>query len=375
MSKTRKRNVVPTALVSAMEYMASGEVLKRGKRFLKGKRKNPDITDAQMKSINNMLSGLTRAGYEIKVNYPNISIEDSEGRQWNTDVWNVKDKVKEIEVDEVLRERDKRKRKGTALVKGKKSNPSKIFTQLKDAQDLVKNLKSQGYSTKISRTPNDAYKVVWIMQDSGTRPKGNPSLEDAETLSKSWHGRDPKNVTEIEEIETFADHLAELADLEELGVLGQDGVSQFTISFKKDRPKLCAPNGKNLEFVSGDQRINVEDVGIERNGKKLVPLGYDYSIVYETDKHHLEDSNGYPESYEHFFAEEFYEENGILKDDFKLPNGDFDSEEWFQTCVQEGLVADAIEQGLLPMLIYNKTDEKLMLVGGVYSVEEVGIRN
>lgn len=197
--------------------------------------------------------------------------------------------------------------------------------------------------------------------------KRNPAPE-AEDLSEKWHGRAPKQTSEVVEIETYEEDLAELADLEELGILTQD-LSQYFISFKKDRPKLCAEDEDNLIFVGGDQKICTDDVGVVQDGKRLVPLGWCYQIVYETDKHHLEGSNGVSESYEHFFAEEWYKENFDSVDEFKT------SDAWFAAMLKDGLVEEAIENGLIPMLVYNKTDQKLILVGGSYTIEDVGIKN
>ena len=201
------------------------------------------------------------------------------------------------------------------------------------------------------------------------RGKRNPeSSEEAAQLSEKWHGRKPLTHTDVEEVETYEENLAELGELEELGVLGADMTKRFVISFSRNRPKLCASDDKNLEIIDGDQTLDIEEGIIEKDGKKLVPLGYCYSIVYETDKHHLEGSNGYPESYEHFFAEDFYKQDFDI-DDFK------NSEDWFQTVMEEGMVEQAIEEERLPLLVYNKTDEKLILVGGNYSVEDVGIKD
>ena len=199
--------------------------------------------------------------------------------------------------------------------------------------------------------------------------KRNPDTsEDAAQLSEKWHGRKPKTHTDIEETETYEENLAELGELEELGVLGADMTKRYVLSFNKNRPKLCASDDKNLEIIDGDQTLDIEEGVIEKDGKKLVPLGYCYSVVYETDKHHLEGSNGYPESYEHFFAEDFYKGDFDI-DDFK------NSEEWFQMVMEEGMVEQAVEEGRLPLLVYNKTDEKLILVGGKYEVADVGIKD
>ena len=227
---------------------------------------------------------------------------------------------------------------------------------MSDARDVF----SRGKKSKLARA---------LAAKNRKKNSSDPISPEVEDKSKEWHGRGNREVTEIEEVESYEEDLAELADLEELGVLGADQRSRFTISFKKDRPKLtCDGDGHNLEIVGGDQDLNLSGVGIEHNGKRMIPLGYLYLIVYETDKHHLEDSNGYPESYEHYFGEEYYKK-------FVNPDKYKNSDDWFGELLESGIVAKAIEKGLLPMGVYNKTDSKILVVGGDYEVKDVGIRN
>jgi len=147
----------------------------------------------------------------------------------------------------------------------------------------------------------------------------NPGAIDsreADDISKEWHGRDPIEDYEVEESLTFDETIPKLADLEELGIVGIEGdkVSCYTIRFKKDKPALACNLEKNtLLIVGGDQELS--EVKPELANKEEVPIGFVYSIVYETDKHHLEGSNGYPELYEHFFGEEFYKGEGYNQDD------------------------------------------------------------
>src|ERR1700730_12062566 len=56
----------------------------------------------------------------------------------------------------------------------------------------------------------------------GRRNPEEPISPEVEDISKEWHGRGNKYVTDVEELETYQEDLAELADLEELGVLGAD---------------------------------------------------------------------------------------------------------------------------------------------------------
>jgi hypothetical protein len=244
---------------------------------------------------------------------------------------------------------------GTARVKGISKSVAKEFIKKTPAAVRSK------FARAIKKNPS-------LSQMFGAT-RNPDTVDDAEELSREWHGRDNETVTEIEEIETYPENLAELADLEELGVLSADLVGRYQICFKKDRPKLCAPDGRNLEIVGGDQSLSEVPEGIDYQGKKLVPLGYLVSIVYETDKHHLEGSNGYPESYEHYFGEEFYKENAPDMDEFRTPD------DWFEEMLEDGLVEEAIAEGLIPTLAYNQTDQKLLIVGGRYTVEDVGIKN
>lgn len=200
------------------------------------------------------------------------------------------------------------------------------------------------------------------------RKRKNPNYS-VEEMSETWHGRKPKSEIEIEEIETFDEDVAELADLEELGVLSSNLKDEYTIVFKKDRPKLaCDADGRNLEIIGGDQRLDKTVGGSDHNGKRLIPLGWLVRIVYETDKHHLEGSNGYPESYEHYFGEEFYKDH-LDFESFETPD------DWWEELKEVGAVKKAISKQVIPMLVYNATDAKLMVVGGVYQVLDVGIKN
>lgn len=201
----------------------------------------------------------------------------------------------------------------------------------------------------------------WAGINRGKKKKRNPSVEE---MSETWHGRKPRDTQEIEEIESFEEELAELADLEEIGVLGANLKDEWNITFKRDRPKLATDgNGNNLEIIGGDQEITGD-----YKGKQIVPLGWLVRLVYETDKHHLEGSNGYPESYEHYFGEEYYKEV-LDPDEFKTPD------HWWEELKENGTVKKAISKKLIPMLGYNPVDCKLLVIGGVYQVLDVGIKN
>jgi hypothetical protein len=170
----------------------------------------------------------------------------------------------------------------------------------------------------------------------GPRVK-NPSTKsihtsDAEEMSRKFHGREPNEIIEVTELEDYDPALTILGDLLEIVV--HNGKKEITITFPTDdRPKLCCDaDGRQMEIIGGDQSLELEDA--PEKGK--FPLGYATTIAYETDKHHLDDSEGEVCQYQHEFGE---------------------------------------EGGELPMLVYDARNQKLELVGGDYTVEDVGIRN
>lgn len=198
-----------------------------------------------------------------------------------------------------------------------------------------------------------------------TNPIANPS---AEALTEEWHGREPKEVIDYEEEEEYEPDGAVLAELEELGVLLEDREQTISIEFNSDPPMLVANVAtENLEIVGGDQELEFgEGWGSTKNE---FTVGHVYLIAYCTDKHHLEGSNGVPESYEHFFGEEFYKSKGYKVDDYK------DGEDFFEDLLEDGIVYEAIEAGYLPTMVYDTINEKIKLVGGRYTIEDVGLRD
>jgi hypothetical protein len=263
----------------------------------------------------------------------------------------------------------KRSKLGKALTRNPYLPPKDYVVWARDNKKFwneVEVFKTEGEARKVAKqlkTGPNTTKVTTRYRNPGTMV--SPEIED---LSKEWHGREVRGQTEIEEIENYEDDLVHLGELEELGIWAADG-SMYTITFKKDRPILtCDSDGQNLEVVGGDQDLDLKDLGVDVGGKRLIPLGYIYSIVYETDKHHLEGSNGYPESYEHYFAEDFYKE---VLDPAKFK----DTDKWFMELVEMGKVQDAIEEERLPIAVYNKSDGKILISGGGYSVTELGIKD
>jgi hypothetical protein len=101
-------------------------------------------------------------------------------------------------------------------------------------------------------------------------------------------------------------------------------------------------NGDNIEFVGGDQSLDLEDLQVSEleieTNKRYVQIGEVFSISYFADKHHLTGpkSQAYGTEYIHEFGE---------------------------------------DGGDRPILVYDARDKKMKLVGGSYKVEEEGIKN
>ena len=148
--------------------------------------------------------------------------------------------------------------------------------------------------------------------------------------------------------------------LEELQIVSEDGIYCTPINFKhhdhrsafakngkeSDTVYVTFPNRNQIEFIGGDQKLPVEE------DKALVQIGPVFSIAYWTDKHHLSDGTGFS-SYIHHFGEESVKMNN----DKPVPSK----------------LRERIK--FLPLLVYNTRNEKLMLVGGSYSVRDEGVTN
>lgn len=226
----------------------------------------------------------------------------------------------------------------------------------------------RGRGLKVQESDEHGFPLAWKTREGNPIMirHGNPSAEE---LTETWHGREPKEVIDYEEEEEYEPDGAVLAELEELGIILEDREQTISIEFEEDPPMLVANvNTETLEIVGGDQTLEFGE-GWDTRNKSEVSMGHVYLIAYCTDKHHLEGSNGVPESYEHFFGEEFYKGHGYKVDDYK------DSEDFFEDLLEDGIVDEAIEQGYLPTMVYDTVNEKIKLVGGKYTIEDVGLRD
>lgn len=175
--------------------------------------------------------------------------------------------------------------------------------------------------------------------------QGNPlnfGEERAARLAEKFHGRPAREILEIEERESYDDYGAVLGCLERLDILMDDGHSAIPIKFDFEPGSennilvVSDPEGKNLDFVGGDQEIPWDEIEGVATDKNLVLVGPVCEIDYFADKHHLtgpaEQKRGI--TYYHEFGD---------------------------------------QGGELPYLVFDTRNTKLMLVGGDYSIEPEGI--
>jgi hypothetical protein len=152
---------------------------------------------------------------------------------------------------------------------------------------------------------------------------------DAAALSEAWHGRPPRSARDVEEIEETPDELADLGGLEELWVIERDGRHARVIRFGHDVRLAATPDGQQLYLVGGDQSLDLDELGVPQaaQARELVEVGPVWKVVYVTDKAHAGAPTPAP------FVHEFGGKNGEV-----------------------------------PVLIYNRPNQRMLLAGGVYQI-------
>ncbi len=182
------------------------------------------------------------------------------------------------------------------------------------------------------------------------RRRNNPNSEveaseEALEMARKFHGREAKSVDVIDDTIEYEEEAIVIGDLVELTIIDpKNSRNGFDISFEPgNRPLVtCNVDGTNIEFDGGDQSLEIGSMkGLEKidiQGKNYVVIGEVLSIVYFTDKHHLEGPEEQKEGieYQHEFGE---------------------------------------EGGKPPLLVYDIKNQKMSLAGGSYKVEDVGIKN
>ena len=166
----------------------------------------------------------------------------------------------------------------------------------------------------------------------------------AERLVEDFHGRKSRGEFEVTETEIYDEFGGVMGYLIKLGILDLAGTHQIPISYPydpespEDNILVVATDKHNMEFIGGDQDFNWQDVeGASTSDlKNLVFVGPVAQIDYWADKHHLTGPK--------------QQEDGMI---YYHPFGE--------------------EGGELPWLIFDTRNQKLMFVGGDYTIEPEGI--
>ncbi len=161
------------------------------------------------------------------------------------------------------------------------------------------------------------------------RKRPNSSMEE---MFETFHQKPAGHILTYDEQVRYADKFAEMGRLMELRCFLNDANPDFAITRFGETKAVCTADGKNIYFIGGDQAIDLKalDIGGDKDMVELGPCTY---IAYFTTKgfHDFE-----PTKYYHQFGE---------------------------------------ENGILPVLAYDRLNRSLFLIGGDYRVERPGIIN
>lgn len=176
------------------------------------------------------------------------------------------------------------------------------------------------------------------------KKRRNPGeLEAAAALSEQFHGRPARKVEDVLELRQEREALAKLGrllgfsiwvDEDDCRVLGWVDNDQAPTEAMRGVSVAASPDGGQLYFVGGDQKLDLVKLGLAGGlPKDYVAIGPVQTIAYHTSKdfHDFE-----PVNYVHDFGE---------------------------------------ENGEMPILIYDTLNNRFALAGGSYKVERPGIVN
>jgi hypothetical protein len=165
----------------------------------------------------------------------------------------------------------------------------------------------------------------------GRRPNPDEAgaLEQAAAMTEAFHGRPARSVTDYPETVTERATLADLGRMVSMTIRGTGG--RFRLRMDRAAVRLTTtPDGAQLYLIGGDQSVALEDLGTQPTGD-AIPLGELEELVYHTSKkfHRFE-----PMDYAHTFGE---------------------------------------KTGIRPLVIYDRLNEALQIIGGSYQVKPQGI--
>lgn len=206
-----------------------------------------------------------------------------------------------------------------------KRNPSKL--RGKGKEEFLKRMAAGRRRAALGNPRKKAPK-----KNAHRRRNSDDSLEAAERMFERFHGKKPGHVTQYEESFKYPSNFAELGELRELRIYLDEANPDFSFKQFGKCQCVCTPDGSNIYFLGGDQSVDLEALDIASD-KDVIELGYCNFIEYFTVKgfHDFE-----PTRYQHPFGE---------------------------------------ENGIEPMLAYDRLNKTLFLLGGDYRVKPEGIVN
>lgn len=164
------------------------------------------------------------------------------------------------------------------------------------------------------------------------RRNSEGGMDAAARKFEEFHGKPPSRIVDYAEAMRYRENFAEMGKLKELRFCFDDKNRDFPLLDFKGTQAVCTPDGSNIYFIGGDQSISLETLNISSD-KDLIELGPCTYIKYHTVKgfHDFE-----PTDYWHRFGE---------------------------------------EDGIQPVLAYDRLNKWLLLMGGNYRVRPEGIVN
>jgi hypothetical protein len=328
----------PTETAAFLRRMARGrkEAAARGRQ----QRNNTDLTGRLVKYEGHLYKvayhhkngwlSLDNKGRTLRVHISNVTIQNAEKKNRGFlprklfDRYDVVDassgKIFNRGLQTLSGARSKaRKRLGSCEIKIVSQQTGSTVQTLKNPQ--AKPSRAKNPATAKKATPRTK------------RRRLNPEqMAEAEALYEQFHGRPANRTIEYDQPHEYRSELAELGKLLELR-FDLDAENE-SVPLKNFGPcqVTCTPDGKNIYFVGGDMKIDLDGLGIE-SGKDYVELGPCTYIKYHTRK-------GFHDFAPIDYFHEFGEENDVL-----------------------------------PVLLYDSINRALFLAGGDYTVRPEGIVN
>jgi hypothetical protein len=185
----------------------------------------------------------------------------------------------------------------------------------------------------LGRWRKSGYKVAARLKKNPQKKRRRNNEATAEAMYETFHGKAPDHILTFEEQTDHREHYAELGKLLELRIDLDSANHKFPFTGFGDCLVVCTADGENIIFVGGDQSVDLENLEIASQ-KDLLELGPCVYIAYRTEKHQFHDFT--PRPYYHLFGE---------------------------------------ENGIKPMLCYDRLNRRLYFTGGDYHVKRAGITN